>query len=294
MASSNVLVGAGATPARITIRRIGIADLGDALRRGLDDFLAMPTHAIFLCLIYPVVGIVLARLAFGYSVLPLIFPLASGFALVGPFAALGLYELSRRREAGLDASATHAFDVVQSSSIGAISALGILFLVIFGVWLAVANAIYVADFGYAPPASLRSFLHDVLTTPAGWNLIVVGNGVGLVFAAVVLTIGAMSFPMLVDRDVGAAVALKTSIEAVVVNPLTMAVWGVIVAALLVLGSIPAFLGLTVVLPVLGHATWHLYRRTVDAEGSPRPQVHPRPHRDRSGADFPINLLPWRR
>lgn len=294
MASSNVLVGAGAAPARITIRRIGIADLGDALRRGLDDFLAMPTHAIFLCLIYPVLGIVLARLAFGYSVLPLIFPLASGFALVGPFAALGLYELSRRREAGLDASPTHAFDVVRSSSIGAISALGILFLVIFGVWLAVANAIYVADFGYAPPASLRSFLHDVLTTPAGWNLIVVGNGVGLVFAAVVLTIGVMSFPMLVDRDVGAAVALKTSIEAVALNPVTMAVWGLIVAALLVIGSIPAFLGLTVVLPVLGHATWHLYRRTVDAEGSPRPQVHSRPHRDRSGADFPINLLPWRR
>ena len=232
MASSNVLVGAGAAPARITIRRIGIADLGDALRRGLDDFLAMPTHAIFLCLIYPVLGIVLARLAFGYSVLPLFFPLASGFALVGPFAALGLYELSRRREAGLDASATHAFDVVRSSSIGAISALGILFLVIFGVWLAVANAIYVADFGYAPPASLRSFLHDVLTTPAGWNLIVVGNGVGLVFAAVVLTIGVMSFPMLVDRDVGAAVALKTSIEAVALNPVTMAVWGLIVAALL--------------------------------------------------------------
>ena len=294
MASSNVLVGAGAAPARITIRRIGIADLGDALRRGLDDFLAMPTHAIFLCLIYPVLGIVLARLAFGYSVLPLIFPLASGFALVGPFAALGLYELSRRREAGLDASATHAFDVVRSSSIGAISALGILFLVIFGVWLAVANAIYVADFGYAPPASLRSFLHDVLTTPAGWNLIVVGNGVGLVFAAVVLTIGVMSFPMLVDRDVGAAVALKTSIEAVALNPVTMVVWGLIVAALLVIGSIPAFLGLTVVLPVLGHATWHLYRRTVDAEGSPRPQVYSRPHRDRSGADFPINLLPWRR
>lgn len=294
MATSNVLVGAAAAPQRITVREIGLADLKEALRLGVDDFIAVPTHAIFLCLIYPVIGIVLARLAFGYSVLPLIFPLASGFALVGPFAALGLYEMSRRREAGLDVSAAHAFDIVRSSSIGAISALGFLFLVIFGVWLAVANAIYVADFGYAPPASLRAFLHDVFTTPAGWNLIVVGNGVGLAFAAVVLTIGVMSFPMLVDRDVGAAVALKTSIEAVALNPVTMAVWGLIVAALLVLGSIPAFLGLTVVLPVLGHATWHLYRRAVDAEGSPRPEIAPPPHRDRSGADFPINLLPWQR
>ena len=294
MATSNVLVGAGAAPERITVRRIGIADLEDALRRGLDDFLAMPTHAVFVALIYPIIGLVLARLAFGYSVLPLIYPLASGFALVGPFAALGLYEMSRRREVGLDVSATHAFDIVKSSSIGAISALGILFLIVFGVWMAVANAIYVADFGYAPPASFRSFAHDVLTTSAGWNLIVLGNLVGLVFAAIVLTIGVMSFPMLVDRDVGAAVALKTSIEAVAENPVTMAVWGLIVAALLVLGSIPAFLGLTVVLPVLGHATWHLYRRTVDAEGTPRPEVVPRPHRDRSGADFPINLLPWRR
>ena len=124
MAYSNVLVGASAAPERITIRRIGVADLKDAPRLGLDDFLAMPTHAIFLCLVYPIVGIVLARLAFGYSVLPLIYPLASGFALVGPFAALGLYEMSRRREAGLDVSATHAFDIVQSSSIGAISGCG--------------------------------------------------------------------------------------------------------------------------------------------------------------------------
>lgn len=294
MAYSNVLVGAQPERQHISIRRIGAADLKDALSRGLDDFLAMPTHAIFLCLVYPIVGLVMARLAFGYSVLPLIYPLASGFALVGPFAALGLYEMSRRREAGLDVSAAHAFDIVQSSSIGAISALGILFLVIFGVWMAVANAIYVADFGYAPPASFAAFMHDVFTTRAGWNLIVAGNLVGLVFAAVVLTIGVMSFPMLVDRDVGAAVALKTSIEAVVQNPVTMAVWGLIVAALLVLGSIPAFLGLTVVLPVLGHATWHLYRRTVDAGDSPHPEVMPRPHRDRSGADFPINLLPWQR
>ena len=292
MANSHVLLGAATVPGQIVIRRIGLTDLKEALVRGIDDFYAMPTHAIFLCAIYPVIGLVLARLAFGYSFLPLIYPLASGFALVGPFAALGLYELSRRREVGLDVSAWHAFDVLRSSSIGAIAALGLLLLLVFGIWLAIADAIYVANFGYAPPSSLRQFVHDVLTTPAGWHLIVVGNGIGLLFAALVLTIGVVSFPLLVDRDVGAAVALLTSIQAVIKNPLTMAVWGLIVAVLLVLGSLPFFLGLTVVIPVLGHATWHLYRKVVEADASPRPQLRPRTKERRYAADFPAALFPW--
>ena len=294
MAYSHLLLGAGTTPARIVVRRIGVADLKDALAKGFGDFLAMPTHAMFLCLIYPVAGLVLARLAFGYSILPLLYPLATGFALVGPFAALGLYELSRRREAGLPVSASNAFDVLESSSIGAIAALGILLLIVFTLWVAFANAIYIAAFGYAPPASLGTFLQDVLTTPAGWMLIVAGNAVGFCFAVVVLTIGVVSFPLLLDRDVGAAVALHTSIRAVAQNPLTMALWGFIVAALLVMGSLPFFLGLTVVMPVLGHATWHLYRKLVEPEAGPRPDPRPRPPGRRYAADFPANLFPWSR
>ena len=195
MAHSHVLLGAGDAPAQLTIRRIGFADLKDALRLGLDDFRAMPTHAMFLCAIYPIVGLLLARLAFGYSVLPLLYPLGAGFALVGPLAALGLYELSRRREAGLDTSAVHAFDVLRSSSVGALTALGLLLLVIFALWMTIANAIYVADFGYGSPPSIGGFVHDVLTTPAGWNLIIVGNLVGFLFATLVLTISAVSFPL---------------------------------------------------------------------------------------------------
>jgi len=292
MANSRMLVGATAVPGQLTVRRIGFADLKDALRKGIADFNAMPTHAIFLCAIYPVIGLVLARIAFGYSILPLIYPLASGFALVGPFAALGLYELSRRREAGLEASVSHAFDVLQSSSIGAIAALGLVLLIVFGIWIDVAYNIYVENFGYAPPISLAQFANDVLTTKAGWTLIIVGNFVGLLFAALALTIGVMSFPLLVDRDVGAAVALLTSIQAVLKNPLQMAAWGLIVAVLLLLGSLPLFLGLTVVLPVLGHATWHLYRKVVDAEFSPRPELHPRTVEKRYAADFLAALFRW--
>ena len=294
MARSHILLGAGATPTQPAVRRITTADIKQALARGLDDFYAMPTHAMFLCAIYPMIGLVLARLAFGYSILPLLFPLASGFALVGPVAALGLYELSRRREAGLPSSASHAFDVMQSSSIGAIVALGLLLFGIFMLWVAVANALYIASFGYAPPGSIGAFLHDIFFTREGWILIVAGNFIGLLFAALVLALSAVSFPLMLDRDVGAAVALLTSVRLVARNPLTMTLWGLIVAVLLVAGSLPLFLGLTVVMPVLGHATWHLYRRAVEPLTSMPPTFRQQPKERRYAADFPSALFPWTR
>ncbi len=294
MSSSHVLVGASATPARPVVRYITPTDLLQSLAQGLDDFSAMPSHAVFLCLIYPLLGLGLISLASGYSMLPLAFPIAAGFALIGPLAAIGLYELSRRREAGLDTSSTHAFDVLHSPSLGAIVALGLLLMAIFLVWLAVAEAIYVANFGYAAPASIRHFVEAVFTTIPGWNLIVVGTGVGFLFAALVLAISAVSFPLLLDRDVGAAVALLTSIRVVIANPLTMALWGLVVAALLVIGSLPLFLGLTVVMPVLGHATWHLYRKAVEPDPASQLDYRPRERAPRYAADFPASLFPTRR
>ncbi len=292
MANAHILV--GASSARPIVRRISPSDLYQSLGRGVDDFVAMPSHAVFLCVIYPLFGIFLIGMTLGHATLPLAFPIAAGFALVGPLAAIGLYELSRRREAGLDSSSSHAFDVLHSPSLGAIVALGLLLMAIFLIWLAVADAIYVANFGYAAPVSLRQFVDQVFNTSAGWTLIFVGTGVGFLFAVLVLTISAISFPLLLDRDVGAAVALLTSIRVVAENPMTMALWGLIVAALLVIGSIPFLLGLTVVMPVLGHATWHLYRRAVEPDPNPHEDYKPRERPRRSAADFPAALFPTRR
>lgn len=249
------------TPAP-TVRRIALADLGDVLARGLDDLGAYRTDVMFLCIIYPVAGLVLAWLAFGYDLLPLVFPLVSGFALIGPVAAVGLYEISRRREQGVDVSWADAFGVVRAPAFGAILVLGLVLLAIFLLWLATAYAIYLITLGPELPTSIGAFVRDVFTTGAGWALIVVGVGVGFLFALLVLTISVVSFPMLLDRDVGLYTAVATSVHAVMANPRPMAAWGLVVAGGLVIGAIPLLLGLIIVMPVLGHATWHLYRKVV--------------------------------
>ncbi|MFL6839838.1 MAG: DUF2189 domain-containing protein [Bradyrhizobium sp.] len=274
------------------IRTIELPELHRALRLGWEDFKAVPSHAIILCVIYPVLGLVLARTVLGYSVLPLLFPLAAGFALLGPFAALGLYELSRRRESGEQPSAWDAVNLLRSPSFGAMLGLGVLLLALFVTWVATAQAIYVAAFGYEGAAGMSDFASRVLTTSQGWWLIVVGCGVGFLFALVALCISVVSFPMMLDRHATTGDAMVTSLRAVARNPVPMAAWGLIVAGLLVLGSLPFFVGLAVVIPLLGHATWHLYREVVVRD----PNAHPIPPRRRErkpAADFPANLFPWR-
>jgi uncharacterized membrane protein len=293
MLNLHLLTGAGEIPTDPIIRKIGFADLKDAAAKGIDDFRVMPTHVIFLAIIYPLVGLFLARMTFGYHVVPLLFPLAAGFALIGPFAAIGLYELSRLREKGVDVSMKHVFGVLRCPSLDAIAAIGMVLMIVFLIWFTTAQWLYQSLFGYGSPESIRQFLSDTLTTREGWILIIAGNGIGFLFAVLALTISVVSFPLLLDRDVGAMVAMRTSMRAVLRNPLMMAAWGLFVAVTLVIGSLPFFVGLAVVMPVLAHSTWHLYRKVVEPDLTPR-QDHesPRSKGRRYAADFPAVLFPW--
>src|SRR5215831_13884606 len=291
MTHLDMTVGSHASQALPTIRKVRMADLKDALAKGLEDFWAVPTHAIFLSIIYPAGALVLAQFTLN-NLQHLFFPLAAGFALIGPVAALGLYELSRRRELGLDLSWTHAFGVRHSASIGGILELGAVLAIIFLLWIAAAQAIYIATFGDTPPESIPNFLRQVFTTPEGWTLFVVGNGVGFLFAVLVLVISVVSFPLLLDRDIGAVAAVVTSVKVVLKNPVTMAMWGLIVAGLLLIGSLPLFIGLAVVMPVLGHSTWHLYRKVVEPDVSRQQEEPgaPKRRRRRYAAQFPASLF----
>ena len=248
------------TPPRV--RRIALTDLRDALSKGWKDLGAKRADILVLCIVYPVIGLILARVAYGYDMLPLIFPLISGFALLGPVAAVGFYEISRRREAGLDTNWASVFGIVHAPSFGGILALSALLFGLYVLWLIAAYVIFALTLGPEPPVSLSAFVSDLFSTAAGWTMIVVGIGVGFLFAVAALVIGVVSFPLLVDRNVGMKVAVATSLRAAQANPAPIAAWGLIVAGGLVLGSIPALIGLVIVLPLLGHATWHLYRKVV--------------------------------
>ena len=244
------------------VRSIDMSDLRESLRLGFDDFAACRTDVMFLCVMYPLIGIAMAVFAFQANLVPYLFPMASGFALLGPIAGVALYELSRRREHGQSARWTDTFSLLSTSVVGPIVALGAYLVAIFLTWMVVAHLIFVSTMGGIAPTSTVGFISDVFSTSGGIAMIAIGIPVGAVFAVMVLMISVVSFPLLLDRDVGLPVAVITSIRVARKNPVTIGIWGLIIATALLLGSIPFFLGLIIVMPVLGHASWHLYRRAV--------------------------------
>lgn len=246
----------------IHVRRIVLSDIKDVLKSGFRDFMTYRTDVIFICLFYPLIGLVLAKASLSFNIAPLVFPLFFGFALIGPFAAAGLYEMSRRHEQGQRVSWRDSLSVFGSQSFASIFKLGLLLTGVFLLWLMAAIVIYLATFGRLMPASTASFIHDVFTSRAGWTLIGVGLAVGFIFAGFVFAISVISFPLLLDRHVTIMTAVRTSLHSVVQNPVPMLVWALIIASGLALGTITALVGLIIIVPVLGHTTWHLYRKLI--------------------------------
>ena len=255
------------TPARAApwpTRRISQNDLRWALGEGWKDFNAKRGDLLVLALLYPLLGFLAAALAFNDTLIPIVFPLIAGVSILGPAVASGLYEIARRREAGQESSWFHFFDPLRGRSRWPLALLTAGLVMLFFAWLVVAGLIYAVTLGANPPAGLSEFVKDLFTTPRGWALILIGNLAGLGFAVATLTLSVVSFPMVVDKPaVDPVTAVETSVRAVRENPGVMAAWGLRVAGLLVLGALPAFIGLAVVLPVLGYATWHLYTRLVE-------------------------------
>lgn len=260
---------ADASPLRdIPVRTITAEDLTASLREGYQDFLQKRGDLVFVGLLYPLIGICAALVASGGSILPLLFPMLAGLSLLGPLVSTGFYQLAKRREQGLESSWWHFFDVFKSPSREGILLTGIMLMAIFGAWLVAAGLIYAFFFGTTPPPTVGALLTDAFTTPRGWAMVLIGNAVGALFAVIVLATSVVSLPLLIDKQVDAATAVRTSLKAFSANRTLLLRWGIRVGILLVLGAIPVFLGLAFVLPMLGYATWHLYTRLVDRSAVP--------------------------
>ena len=285
MASTfHVYFGANGLTHSPKLRRIEPADCFAALAEGFDDAVEMPTYPAFLGLFYALAGVTLVSLSSFANALQLAFPLAAGFAVVGPFVAVGLYEMSRRRERGLAASWSDSFAALRSPALPSILALGLLLFAIFLVWIGAAQFLYVRIYGPDPPAAAIPFFRDVLTTGRGWLLIVMGGSIGFCFAALALSISVISFPLMLDRDVGLVPAIAASLRFSRQSPSAVGLWGLIVAATLVVASLPLFIGLAVAMPTLGHATWRLYRRAVERAPAIRTACRTDTSRRRSPAE----------
>ncbi len=260
--ASTAISATGAKKPELIIRHPGLGDMQDALRLGIVDFRACHTEVPMLALLAPVAAIMLAAVVTAPSLMPFVFPVCAGFALLGPMATIWFAALSRVREETGSATAEAAAQIFDTQRRITIQNLGLTAIGIYLLWVATAAYIYFHTLGTSGPAHGLDFFVSVVTTAAGWEMTLTGCAAGAIFAVIMLGIGLVSFPLALDRDVSTGQALSTAFIAMARNPAVVFIWGALVASLLFLGSLPALLGLALVMPVLGHSTWHMYRRLV--------------------------------
>ena len=270
MATKSMSTRSSSRAKRIAVRKITNEDLRFALRAGWEDFQDMRGDIFIAGLVYTFIGLAAVVMTTSRPLIPFFFPVVAGVGLLGPVAAVGFYELAKRREAREED--LHWFNFLDVRKRPTVDDMGIvagMLLAVFAVWLLVAGFLYVALFGWATPTSIGGFLTTIFSTSSGWALIAGGAVIGTAFGWLVLALSVASLPMLVDRDVSASEAVSASWRAAHANKPEMIRWGLTVLVLLVLGSIPLFVGLAFVLPWLGYATWHLYTRLIDRDTIPK-------------------------
>ena len=249
-----------APPAKPQVNtKLSLADLRGALAAGWKDFLSIPQYGLFFGGIYVLTGLVLGYLALVGGYTSLLIPATAGFPLIAPFVAVGLYEASRRREAGEPLGWGNVLGALKGHGDDQILSMGVIVFVAFGFWMIVAHAV-VAIFMAEAGAGSESLAF--LTTETGLTMLAVGSAIGAVMAFAFYAMTVISLPLLVDRQVSFLTAIIASFAVVRENLFVMMAWAFIIASLLFIAMVPAFLGLLIALPVLGHATWHLYRRAV--------------------------------
>jgi len=243
------------------VLQISTADVVEALGKGLRDFQARPFYGLLFGALYAAGGILIVLSVTEFGLAYLAYPLAAGFALIGPFVAIGLYEVSRRRELEQPSSLYGIWSVMKSRS--EIGWMAFVTLFIFILWMYQARLLVALFLGLnASFPSLQQFIAVVLTTSEGLIFLMVGNMIGAVLSLILFSLTVVSFPLLLDRDVDFVTAMITSVRAVVASPVPMIGWAGVIVVLLIVSALPFFIGLLVTLPVLGHTTWHLYRRVV--------------------------------
>ena len=249
---------AGSEPIKVA-RDLTLSDLRAALAAGWHDFLGAPRFGLFFGAIFAVSGIALAYVLLARGEVSWLIPATAGFPLLAPFAAVGLYEVSRRRERTIPLDWAGVLGAVKGRGDEQILSMGVIIFVAFGFWVIIAHLVFSI---FLVEAGAGSESLEFLTTPTGITMLIVGSAIGGVIALAFYSITVVSLPMLVDREVDFLTAIFASLAAVRGNLVVMLVWAALIALLLIIALLPGFLGLLVVLPVLGHATWHLYRRVV--------------------------------